>query len=76
MDPISLLKYLLSNQYEPEEESPQKFFQSYQLLASHRDDLQEKYEAKAKRRAEIEASKGQIIELNHHLEYPELIVLL
>ena len=56
-----VLKALLSNKYDPAEESPSKFRQSYTRLVEHRDELRRKAEAKDKRRAEIEMSKGQSV---------------
>lgn len=70
-----ILEHLLSKKYEPEEQSPQRFLQSYRSLEAHRDDLQKKCEAKEKKRADIKASRGQIIGSNVHLEYSELIIL-
>lgn len=75
MSPKSDLEYLLSKEYEPEEQSPHKFLQSYRLLADHRDDLQEQCKAKAKRRAEKKASEGQFMEFNVRIDCHELIVL-
>ena len=61
MGPKGDLEHLLSNKYEPEDETPQKFCHSYRTLVDHRDDLQNKFKAKEKKRADIHASRGQII---------------
>ena len=61
MDDKEVLKALLSNKYDPTYESPSKFRQSYTYLVEHRDELRRKAEAKDKRRAEIEMSKGQSV---------------
>lgn len=68
-------QHLLSDKYEPEDESPRKFLESYRSLEDHRDDLQKKCKAKENKRAEITASRGEVIGLNDHVEYSELIFL-
>ena len=55
------LKFLLSTKYDPTNESKPKFQQSYQYLVEHRDKLRRKIEAKQKKRADIEKSKGQSV---------------
>ena len=74
MPPKLDLKYLLSDKYEPSEDSPSKFRQSYNRLAEHRDELRRKVEAKDKRRAEMKKPEGQYPENKSCVSHVKLTV--
>ena len=50
--------FLLSKKYDPTDDSPSKFRQAYNHLASHGDDLREKLNGKEQRRAKSKPTKG------------------
>ncbi len=55
------LPFLLSKDYDPTDNSPSRFRQAYNDLASYRDELREKLNDKEQRRAKFNQAKGQYL---------------
>lgn len=55
------LDFILSQNYNPEDDSPLKFRQRYSLLAKHRDELRKKCDAKERKRADILQAESQCL---------------
>lgn len=68
------LKLLLTDRYNPAEDSPYKFRQCYTQLVTHRDHLQKQCDAKEQRRANMKHAIRQGTGSNSFPQKPELTV--
>ena len=55
------LARILDPKYDPANDSPTKFCDSYKLLVEHRNELRERLESKEERRAQIMHTEGQYL---------------
>lgn len=69
------LEFLLSNKYDPADDTPSRFCQAYNQLAKYRDDLRNQCNSKEQTRAKIKQGEGQCLDRNLPLNYFELIFM-